>query len=199
MIASFRCKETEALFHGRRVARFRACEIIAMRKPQRLHAAAELAFLRVPPGNRLEALRGSRKDNTASASTTSGAYASVGKTVRRMTQKSLTTTKGMVMREVPLVHPGEILLKDGLDPLGISQYALAKAIGVPRRRINEIVQGKRSITPDTAARLAAFFGVSAESWLALQAHYDAERAREQLHNELRRIPSYTQPSHKHHV
>ncbi len=100
------------------------------------------------------------------------------------------------MREVPLVHPGEILLKDWLEPLGISQYALAKAIGVPRRRINEIVHGKRSITPDTAARLAVFFGVDAESWLALQAHYDAEKAREQLQEALAHIPSYTQLTHR---
>lgn len=96
------------------------------------------------------------------------------------------------MREVPLIHPGEILLKDWLEPLGISQYALAKAIGVPRRRINEIVHGKRAITPDTAARLAAFFGVDAESWLALQAHYDAVCTREKLKNELAHIPSYHQ-------
>ena len=68
-------------------------------------------------------------------------------------------------REVPLIHPGEILLKDWLEPLGISQYALAKAIDVPRRRINEIVQGHRAITADTAARLGAFFCIDAEGWL----------------------------------
>ena len=93
-------------------------------------------------------------------------------------------------REVPLVHPGEILLKDWLEPLGISQYALAKAIGVPRRRINEIVLGKRAITADTATRLGAFFGVDAEGWLALQAHYDAEAVRERLGDVLLRIPRY---------
>jgi len=66
-------------------------------------------------------------------------------------------------REVPLVHPGTILLEDWLKPLGISQYALARAIGVPRRRINEIIQGRRAISADTALRLAAFFGVDAEA------------------------------------
>lgn len=80
-------------------------------------------------------------------------------------------------REVPLAHPGEILLEDWLKPLGISQYALAKAIDVPPRRINEIVKGKRSITPDTALRLAAFFGTDVQSWINLQAHYDTENAR----------------------
>lgn len=93
-------------------------------------------------------------------------------------------------REVPLVHPGEILLEDWLKPLGISQHRLAQAIGVPRRRINEIVHGRRSLTADTAVRLAAFFGVDAQSWLNLQAHFDAERAREQLQDLLARIPRY---------
>lgn len=98
-------------------------------------------------------------------------------------------------REVPLVHPGEILLKDWLEPLGISQYALAKAIGVPRRRISEIVQGRRAITADTATRLGAFFGVDAEGWLVLQAHYDAELARERLSETLSRIPRYDRIPH----
>ncbi|MDD2408595.1 MAG: HigA family addiction module antitoxin [Tepidiphilus sp.] len=95
-------------------------------------------------------------------------------------------------REVPLVHPGTILLEDWLKPLGISQYALARAIGVPRRRINEIIQGRRAISADTALRLAAFFGVDAESWLALQAHYDAVQRREALAQELAKIPRYEQ-------
>ena len=93
-------------------------------------------------------------------------------------------------REVPFIHPGQILLLDWLEPLGISQYALAKAIGVPRRRINEIVLGRRSITADTAARLAAFFGVSAQDWLNLQACFDAQTAQERLADELCRIPRY---------
>ena len=98
-------------------------------------------------------------------------------------------------REVPLIHPGEILLKDWLEPLGISQYALAKAIDVPRRRINEIVQGHRAITADTAARLGAFFGIDAEGWLALQAHYDTEMVRERLGDVLSHIPRYDRIAH----
>ncbi|MBI5780186.1 MAG: HigA family addiction module antidote protein [Rhodocyclales bacterium] len=99
-------------------------------------------------------------------------------------------------REVPLVHPGTILLEDWLEPLGISQYALARAIGVPRRRISEIIQGWRAISADTALRLAAFFGVDAESWLALQAHYDAVQRREALAQELAAIPRYEQLAHE---
>ena len=74
------------------------------------------------------------------------------------------------------IHPGEILLEDWLKPMQISQYALAKAIGVPARRINEIVHGKRSLTADTALRLGRYFGVNPQSWLNLQSHYDLETA-----------------------
>ena len=82
----------------------------------------------------------------------------------------------MAKKTIEPIHPGEILLEDFLLPLGISQYALAKAISVPARRINEIVQGKRGITADTALRLGRYFGVSAQSWMNLQAHYDLEVA-----------------------
>lgn len=90
-------------------------------------------------------------------------------------------------REVPLSHPGTILLEDWLKPLGISQYALARAIDVPPRRINEIVKGLRGITVDTALRLGAFFGTDAQSWVNLQTHYDTERARESLAEVICRI------------
>lgn len=88
---------------------------------------------------------------------------------------------------LPRIHPGEILLEEWLKPMGLSQYALARAIEVPPRRINEIVHGQRGITADTALRLAAFFGTDAQSWLNLQSHYDAETAREAMHDVLARI------------
>jgi len=75
-------------------------------------------------------------------------------------------------RNMPPVHPGEILLKDFLKPMNITQYRLAKSIGVPQRRIGEIVAGKRAITADSALRLARFFGTDAQSWMNLQTHYD---------------------------
>jgi antitoxin HigA-1 len=90
-------------------------------------------------------------------------------------------------RRVPLQHPGTILLEDWLKPLGLSQYALAKAIDVPPRRINEIVKGLRGITVDTALRLAAFFGTDAQSWVNLQTHYDTEAAREAMAETIARI------------
>ncbi len=86
----------------------------------------------------------------------------------------------MAKRKLPLATPGEILLEEFLKPLGVTQYRLAKEIGVPQRRIGEIVAGKRAITADTAARLGVFFGMEAEFWLNLQAHHDLVRAREVL-------------------
>lgn len=90
-------------------------------------------------------------------------------------------------RKVPLATPGEILLHEFLEPMGISQYRLAKEIGVPQRRIGEIVAGRRAITADTALRLAAFFGTDPQSWLNLQSHYDTEKAREVMEQTLSRI------------
>jgi addiction module HigA family antidote len=78
------------------------------------------------------------------------------------------------------VHPGEILLEEFLQPYGVSQYELAKVVGVPARRINEIVHGKRSITPDTALRLARAFDISDRFFLNLQARYDLETERGRL-------------------
>ena len=82
----------------------------------------------------------------------------------------------MTSEPMPPIHPGEILLEDFMKPLGLSQYALAQAISVPPRRINEIVHGKRAITADTALRLGRYFQVDAQSWLNLQSHHDLEKA-----------------------
>jgi antitoxin HigA-1 len=84
------------------------------------------------------------------------------------------------------VHPGEVLLEEFLNPMGISQNRLALNIGVPARRINEIVLGKRGITADTALRLARFFGTSAQFWTGLQSQYDLDVAEEELAGRLDR-------------
>ena len=81
---------------------------------------------------------------------------------------------------MPPVHPGEMLKEDFLDPLGVSQYRLAQAIGVPPRRINEIVHGTRRISADTALRLSRFFGMSEGFWMNLQGHYDLEVEKDRL-------------------
>jgi antitoxin HigA-1 len=85
---------------------------------------------------------------------------------------------------MPPVHPGEILLEEFLQPLGVSQYQLAKAVVVPPRRINEIVHGQRRITADTALRLSRYFGTSERFWLNLQARYDLETEKDRLGAEL---------------
>lgn len=81
---------------------------------------------------------------------------------------------------IPPMHPGEVLLEEFLKPMNISQYQLAKALHVYPRKINEIVHGKRSITVDTALRLARYFGTSAELWMNLQALYDLEKGRDEI-------------------
>ena len=82
-------------------------------------------------------------------------------------------------KELPPIHPGEVLLEDFLKPLGLSQYRLAKDIGVTPIRISQIINGKRSITVDTAMRFARYFGTSADVWLGLQTDYDLESAKDQ--------------------
>lgn len=92
----------------------------------------------------------------------------------------------MNKKKIPPVHPGEILLEEFLKPMNISQNRLALDICVAPRRINEIVHGKRSITADTALRLGRYFGMSAEFWINLQAHYDLEIQAEKLADKLER-------------
>jgi addiction module HigA family antidote len=85
--------------------------------------------------------------------------------------------KSKLLANIP---PGEILAEDFLKPKGITQYRLAKDIGVPPRRINEIVRGQRAITADTALRLGRYFGMAPQFWLNLQSHYDLEQEEERL-------------------
>lgn len=142
-----------------------------------LDAAESLEELRVPPGNRLERLRGERE----------GQYS-----FRINDQWRLCFHWGegdAYDVQEPLlapVHPGEILQEEFLKPLALSQYRLAKDIGVPPRRINEIVHAQRSITADTALRLARYFGTSERFWLNLQTGYDLESARDRLGERLTR-------------
>ncbi len=105
-----------------------------------------------------------------------------------MWRSSIIISKVVVMskRDFEPIHPGEILLEEFLNPMGISQYRLAKDISVPQRRISEIVQGKRAITADTALRLGRFFSMEAQYWLNLQARYDLVRAEGELSNRLKK-------------
>lgn len=91
------------------------------------------------------------------------------------------------MKRLPPITPGELLKEEFLDPMGISQYRLAKEIEVPAQRIGAIVSGKRTITADTDLRLCRFFGLSNGYWLRAQAAYDTEIAEEELAKELKQI------------
>jgi addiction module HigA family antidote len=86
----------------------------------------------------------------------------------------------MATHKLAPIHPGEVLLADFLEPLGLSQYRLAQDISVPPRRINEIVHGKRAISADTSLRLARYFGTTERFWLNLQARFDLEVQRDLL-------------------
>jgi len=99
----------------------------------------------------------------------------------------------MTTRDFPPIHPGEVLVTEFLRPLGISQYRLAKDIGVTPRRINEIAHGRHAITAETALRLACYFGMEAAFWMNLQARYELEVAQETLDGKLEReIQPFTQ-------
>ena len=97
------------------------------------------------------------------------------------------TRRGIDMAKLRNIHPGEVLLEEFLLPMEISQNALARAMNVSPRRINEIVLAKRGITAGTALRLAKCFGTSAEFWMNLQASYDLEEAGRELGSELREV------------
>jgi addiction module HigA family antidote len=90
----------------------------------------------------------------------------------------------MIKDKLDPIHPGEILLEEFLNPMGISQYRLAKDISVPPRRINEIVHGKRGVSADTSLRLERYFGLSEGFWLRLQARYDLEVEKDRLEERL---------------
>ena len=97
-------------------------------------------------------------------------------------------------REIPYPTPGEILLEEFLKPMGITQYRLAKEIGVSQRRIGEIVAGKRTVTADTGLRLSRFFGTSDGFWVGLQTDYDTAQAKDTLSDVLSRIHRF-EPVH----
>lgn len=95
------------------------------------------------------------------------------------------------MRQVPYPHPGEILMEEFLKPMGLTQYRLAKEIGVPQRRIGEIVSGGRAVTVDTGLRLSRFFGMSEAFWIGLQMDYDAAHAKDSLASVLAKIKPWS--------
>jgi antitoxin HigA-1 len=186
VIRSFRGKDAEAIWQRRYVKRIspELCRL-AYNKLTLIDAAGTINDVRVPPGNRLEKLSGDRAGQCSMRVNTNGESASPGAPAERPTSSSSTTTrKGRTMADFSPTHPGEILMTEFLEPMGITQYRIAKAIDVPARRINEIVHGKRAITADTALRLSRALGLSDMFFINMQARYEAEIAREKLAAEL---------------
>ena len=103
----------------------------------------------------------------------------------------MTTQTAHRPERLPPVHPGEILNEDFLRPMNVTQYRLAKAIGVDARRIHSIVHGERSITAETALLLSRFFGNSAEFWMGLQSQYDLETAQDRLSQRLSMVAAHS--------
>ena len=91
------------------------------------------------------------------------------------------------MRDRPPIHPGEVLLEDFLKPMSLTKYRLSKDIGVAPTRVQEVIDGKRGVSADTALRLSRYFGTSAELWMGLQSDYELECAREKLKDELEQL------------
>ncbi len=178
MIKEFADPETAGVWNGRHSRRLPSeIQSVALRKLRMLNQARTLSDLRVPSGNRLEALRAIAAGNTAFASTGNGGSVFGGMTEQRTMSKSSTSMTDQDL--LPNPHPGEILALEFMQPLGLSQNALARALHVPPRRINELVHGRRAVSADTDLRLARYFGLSEGFFLGLQADYDLmERKRE---------------------
>lgn len=187
MIRSFGDKDTERLALGSRVARFAAFERVALRKLRQLQVADALSDLRVPPGNRLEALAGDREGQYSIRINEQFRICFRWTEVPSMLRSSTITEVSDPAAALAPVTPGELLKEEFLVPMGISQYRLAKETGIPAQRIGQIILGRRSITADTDLRLCRFFGLSDGYWLRAQVAYDIEVARRKLEPELKKI------------
>jgi antitoxin HigA-1 len=184
MIQGFADSEAELIWSGRRSRKLPAdIQNVALRKLRLLNQARTLGDLRVPPGNRLEALRADRQGQHSIR--INGASALCGMREDRHMSKSSTITSRSGLLSNP--HPGEILLEEFLQPMGLSQNALARAVHVAPRRINEIVLGKRDVTADTDLRLARYFGVSEGFFLGLQMDFDLMQRRREIDRDLKTI------------
>jgi antitoxin HigA-1 len=198
MIQSFKDGAAQELFENLSNKRWNAIAKVALRKLDQIDAAQNLNDLRVPPGNQLEALKKDRarqhsirindqyriyfiwkSDGAHQVEITDYHSTANQADGRRLSMIIKRPTSGWEFRRVT-TSPGEMLQEEFLGPLGITKNALAMKIRVPATRIGDIIHGKRAITPDTALRLARFFGNSPEFWLNLQQMHDLSKARLEL-------------------
>ncbi len=178
MIRNFRDAETAIVWDGRRSRKLPPdIQTTALRKLMMLHRSRTLNDLRAPASG-------------AYGSTGNGAFALAGTKETHVMSKSSTTTMSKARKTgalLPLVTPGKILMEEFLGPMGLSQNALARAIRVPPRRINEIVLGQRAVTADTDLRLARYFGMSEGFFLGLQTDHDLRAKKREISKELSAI------------
>ena len=200
MIVSFRDKRTAVVFMGRTPKGFPP-ELVAVarRKLRYLDAASTLGDLRAPPGNRLEALSGDRAGQHSIRVNDQFRICFAWHDGNAHDVEVIDFTKGkpsMILREdvvnkvldgvaadlpgLPPLTPGEVLLEEFMQPLGLTSRALAAELGIPGNRISAIVNGSRAITAETALLLSGRFGTTAELWMNLQTAYDLAVARENM-------------------
>lgn len=183
-----RDRETEKLWEGNVSRRLpNDIQAVARRKLRMLNNAHRLDDLRIPPANRLEALKGKRKGQYSIRVNDQWRICFVWADGNANEVEIVDYHWDKLMKTLPSIHPGEVLLEEFLMPLDISQNRLARAMGVPPRRINEIVHGKRAISADTAIRLSRAPGTSEQFWMGLQADYDLEEARKAAQSELNKV------------
>jgi addiction module HigA family antidote len=177
MIRSIRDRASERLSMGEIVRRFSGVGKQAVRKIGMLHQARDLGDLGAPLAGRLEALAGDRRGQHSIRINDQWRVCFKWTKEGLIMSKSPTPIKGVPTPNRVTTHPGEILAEEFLKPLGLSGNALAMALRVPTTRIGAIIKGERSVTADTALRLARFFGTSPEFWVNLQAMHDLTKAR----------------------
>ena len=174
-ICSFRCDDTERLFHSESVPRFRNIERAARRKLLMLNAAPSIGAMRIPPGNRLELLAGDRQGQYSVRINEQWRLCFVWRSDGAH-DVEIVDYHGMqvapMRRQLDEIHPGEILLEEFMKPNGLTARQLSADIDVSPSRISEIVNGQRPITADTALRLGLFFGMEPRFWINLQSEYD---------------------------
>ena len=192
MLRSFADKDTERVWRRECSRRpDQTTQRAALRKLVILDAAETLDDVRIPPGNRPEKLHGDRAGRYSIRINQQWRicfrWTAAGPEDIEIVGYHQRGGHDMGITAMAPVHPGEVLAEEYLAPLGVTQHKLAVAIGVPPRRINEIVHGTRRITADTALRLARYFGTSERFWMNLQGRYDLEVERDRLAGELDRI------------
>jgi addiction module HigA family antidote len=190
VIKGFADDATKDVYEGRVPKKLPADILSAARRKLRyLDSAETLNDLKCPPGNKLHPLVGDEGGAACHLDQWKiPTLLPVGQPGRlRGRDNRLSLNSNMKAKTLPNIHPGEILLEDFLKPAGISQYRLAKAIGIPESRISQIVNGARSVTADTALRFSKFFGTTPKVWLNLQNAFDLEEAEKAKHKEFEQI------------